>query len=122
MTAIRFRKQRRAFQRLRHALQADGELRAEVELALQKVLRSYPTKIRENRFVVGGVAEVILVAAFRAAGLPASDVGPREARIDIALQGGGGFSVKGHPACASSGNQKPSSIRSPAASSGVGTG
>lgn len=96
MTSRRFQKQRRAFQRLRHTLHTDAELRAEVELALHKVLRSYPTKIRENRFVVGGVVEVILVAAFRAAGLPAADVGPREARVDIELQGGGGFSVKGH--------------------------
>jgi len=40
--------------------------------------------------------EVILVAAFCAAGVPATDVGPAEKRVDIELRGGGSFSVKGH--------------------------
>lgn len=96
MRSRRFREQRQAFQRLRDTLRTDAELREEVELALSEVLRSFPTRIRENRFVVGGVVEVILLAAFRASGIPAADVGPRADRVDIELGGGEGYSVKGH--------------------------
>lgn len=83
MRPRRFREERQAFQQLRETLRGAPELREEVEIALREVLRSFPTTIRENRFVVGGVIEVILVAAFRASGIPAADVGPRADRVDI---------------------------------------
>ncbi len=91
----RFTNEREAFQRLKEAIEQDEALRADIEKALKELLGRFSTTIRENRFVVGGALELILVAALRAAGVKAEHVGVEEERIDIKLESGG-FSIKGH--------------------------
>ncbi|GBC90816.1 hypothetical protein HRbin14_01571 [bacterium HR14] len=90
-----FTNERAAFQALKIAVEQDEALRADIEKALKELLGRFSTAIRENRFVVGGALELILVAALRAAGVDAQHVGVEEERIDIKLEKGG-FSVKGH--------------------------
>lgn len=94
-TQSRFAAEREAFAKLKQAVENDAELREDIERSLRQLLERFATSIRENRFIVGGVLEVILVAAFKAAGVEASDVGASELRIDIRIPNGG-FSVKGH--------------------------
>lgn len=91
----RYKHEREAFRRLKQAIESSNALKADVENALDELLSSFSTAIRENRFVVGGVLEVILIAAMRAAGIEARDVGSLEQRIDVKLPEGG-FSIKGH--------------------------
>ncbi len=92
---LRFTVEREAFKKLKQAVEGDDELRRDIELAIGQLLQRFATSIRENRFIVGGVLEVILVAALRASGIQAEDVGISEQRIDIKIPRGG-FSVKGH--------------------------
>ncbi len=87
--------ERKAFQKIKEAVEQDKALRADIEGALRELLGRFSTTIRENRFVVGGALELILVAALRAAGVKAEHVGTEGERIDIRLEKGG-FSVKGH--------------------------
>jgi hypothetical protein len=95
MSISRFAAERGAFAQLKQKIDHDDKLRQEVEYTLAQLLRRFATSVRENRFVVGGVLEVILTAALRAAGVAAEDVGISEERIDIRIPNGG-FSVKGH--------------------------
>ncbi|MDT7961571.1 MAG: hypothetical protein RQ971_06870 [Armatimonadota bacterium] len=95
MSISRFAAERGAFAQLKQKIDHDDKLRQEVEYTLDQLLRRFATSVRENRFVVGGVLEVILTAALRAAGVAAEDVGISEERIDIRIPNGG-FSVKGH--------------------------
>jgi hypothetical protein len=91
----RFAAERAAFRKLKRAVEKDPDLRGDIELAIGQLHERFATSIRENRFIVGGVLEVVLVAALRAAGVKAEDVGTSEQRIDIKIPDGG-FSVKGH--------------------------
>jgi hypothetical protein len=91
----RFAAEREAFEKLKRAVERDKDLREDIELAIGQLLKRFATSIRENRFIVGGVLEVILVAALRAAGVEAEDAGVSEQRIDIKIPMGG-FSIKGH--------------------------
>jgi hypothetical protein len=91
----RFAAERAAFGKLKRAVEKDPDLRGDIELAIGQLHERFATSIRENRFIVGGVLEVVLVAALRAAGVKAEDVGTSEQRIDIKIPDGG-FSVKGH--------------------------
>ncbi|MCS6923413.1 MAG: hypothetical protein NZM10_03455 [Fimbriimonadales bacterium] len=90
-----FNVEREAFRQFKQAVEEDGVLKSDIETALQELLGRFSTTIYENRFVVGGILEVIMVAALRAAGIDAQDVGVQQERIDIRIPGGG-FSVKGH--------------------------
>jgi hypothetical protein len=90
-----FSAERAAFRQFKQAVEKDGILRSDVETALKELLGRFATTIYENRFVVGGALEVIMVAALRAAGIDATDVGAQEERLDIRIPNGG-FSVKGH--------------------------
>ena len=58
---------------------------------------SYNTAIRENRFIVGGAVEHIIVGALNGVRLPAVHVGVGDTRIDLRVQGPkapAGFSTK----------------------------
>lgn len=90
-----FAKERSAFQILKRSVETNELLKADLEVALKHLLQRFATSIRENRFVVGGVLEVILTAALRAVSIDAQDVGIQEKRLDIRIPEGG-FSVKGH--------------------------
>jgi NAD+--asparagine ADP-ribosyltransferase len=43
--------------------------------AINKILNLYDTRIYENRFIVGGVIEFIVLASFRALGFDATHIG-----------------------------------------------
>ena len=60
------------FKRFRSNL---GEAKGEIESALRELIYEYSTSDRENRFVVGGAAEVIVAAGMRSAGIPVSNLG-----------------------------------------------
>lgn len=90
-----FTAERAAFRQLKRAVEGDAILKSDIETALAALLGRFATTIYENRFVVGGALEVIMVAALRAAGVDATDVGAQEERLDVRIPDGG-FSVKGH--------------------------
>lgn len=85
---------RAAFSTLADALRSDLELRSDVERAFGLLLTRYSTKIFENRFIVGGVTERIIAAAFVALGQDELKCGVTVTRADIAV-GGAVLSVKG---------------------------
>ncbi|MCX7993390.1 MAG: hypothetical protein N2651_06945, partial [Fimbriimonadales bacterium] len=90
-----FAVERAAFTQFKQECEKDTVLKNDIETALTELLGRFSTAIYENRFVVGGALEVIMVAALRAAGVEAVDIGAREERLDIRIPDGG-FSVKGH--------------------------
>jgi len=90
-----FEAERLAFSKLKETVDNNSQLRSDIETALQQLLKQYNTTIRENRFIVGGVVEVILCTSLRAARIEAADVGISEQRADIVIPQGR-FSVKGH--------------------------
>lgn len=94
-SSLNFQAERAAFRKLKQSVEDDPELKHELETAFRELLTRFATTIYENRFVVGGAIEVILLAALRASGIEARDVGAEETRIDIRIPTGG-FSVKGH--------------------------
>lgn len=76
---------------------ADKELTTQFEAAIVMLRSAYNTAIRENRFIVGGAVEHILVGAFNGAGLPAEHVGVGDTRIDLRVHDANitaGFSSK----------------------------
>lgn len=79
----RFTAERAAFYQLKQAMEGDALLKSDIETALAALLGRFATTIYENRFVVGGALEVIMVAALRAAGVDATDVGAQEERLDV---------------------------------------
>lgn len=83
-----------AFETLASALRTDAELRADVEQAFHLLLSRYSTKIFENRFIVGGVTERIIAAAFVALGEVCQNAGVVVTRTDV-LVGNVRLSVKG---------------------------
>jgi hypothetical protein len=85
---------RSCFGRFRIALQSRAALRLDVEQAFAGLLGRYSTSIRENRFVVGGVAEIILGTALAAAGIPTVAVGHDAREADLLLMGTVRVSVK----------------------------
>ncbi len=91
-----FEKERLAFAKMRHVVETNPDLREDFEQCLADLLSRFATKIRENRFIVGGALEVFVTALLRACGVDARDVGTSDEHIDIQLGEGGGFSVKGH--------------------------
>jgi hypothetical protein len=95
MRRTRFDKQRQAFFSFKERLAEAPDVRSEIETAFSLLLEEYNTTVYENRFVVGGVSEHILGAAFRALGFQAMNTGATNPRIDIQLPDCDGFSVKG---------------------------
>lgn len=78
---------RSAFSLLSGALIHDAEIRGEVETCFRLLLSRYSTSIRENRFIVGGVAERIVAATFVALGHAAANIGVHVTRTDISVCG-----------------------------------
>lgn len=72
-----------AFAVLKDALETDADLRDDVEKAFDLLLSRYNTRIYENRFLVGGVAERIIAAAFAALGHEATKTGVKVTRTDL---------------------------------------
>jgi len=91
----RFALQRHWFKEFKAYIDQSSDLKSEVELAFEMLLGEYDTAVYENRFVVGGVCEYIIGAAFRAAGIDALNTGALNTRIDIQLPDCEGYSVKG---------------------------
>jgi hypothetical protein len=87
-----FNKERQGFHTLRTGF---GRIRSDFEKAVARLFAQFDTRIRENRFVVGGALEIILGAAFRACGVKVLHRGATEASWDLILEGEeGGYSVK----------------------------
>lgn len=61
-----------------------GSTRQEVETALRELIYEYSTSNRENRFVVGGAAEIIIAAAMRASGIDTDNLGHAGEGADLA--------------------------------------
>lgn len=89
-----FDQAREAFSLLAHALRTEEDLRSDVERAFEFLLARFNTRIYENRFIVGGVTERIISAAFVALGQRATNCGVRVTRTDIAV-GDTSISIKG---------------------------
>jgi len=64
----------------------DVLLQEEFVDAINKILNLYDTKIYENRFIVGGVIEFIVLASFKALGFNATHVGKITERFDIKIK------------------------------------
>lgn len=74
-----------------------GQARQEVESALRELIYEYSTSNRENRFVVGGAAEIIIAAAMRASGIDTDNLGHAGEGADLATfveAVGNRFSIK----------------------------
>ncbi len=84
--STRFEAGRSAYKLLSAALKAEPDLRADIERAFDLVLSRYSTKLRENRFIVGGVVERIIAAAYLALGHKALNAGVRVTRSDILVR------------------------------------
>ncbi|HEY4473670.1 MAG TPA: hypothetical protein VI957_00715 [Candidatus Paceibacterota bacterium] len=88
---------RATFSSFRAKLEKDGGLRSQLESAVKMLRSSYNTAIYENRFIVGGALEHIMVAAFNGAGIPAQHVGRGDTRVDVLVTSereDAGYSVK----------------------------
>lgn len=85
---------RAAFEILRNKILSEADLKDDIERAFDLLLSRYNTKIYENRFLVGGVAERIIAAAFLAIGHAADKTGVTVTRTDIKVAGSD-LSVKG---------------------------
>lgn len=94
-----FKAARHVFEILRDRLIADDELRAELEGAIDMLRSAYNAFIYENRFIVGGALEHLVVAAMNGAGFSAHHIGRGDTRVDVAARAivdgtEGGFSIK----------------------------
>ena len=89
-----FANERQVFSALQESMRADAELRQDVEKAFDLLLQRYSTSIRENRFIVGGVAERIVAATFRAMNLKSYNLGLVVEGADLQV-GTAKFSLKG---------------------------
>lgn len=101
MTVFQYENARDIFQTFKASFERDALLQDEFLDAITRLLTEYNTTIYENRFVVGGAVEYILVAAFNGSGaLGAKHIGKYNDRLDIeAGKRSGGdracYSVKG---------------------------
>ncbi|MDR7554121.1 MAG: hypothetical protein QN157_00795 [Armatimonadota bacterium] len=72
-----------------------GQVRTATELAIRQIYEEYDTGLRENRFVVGGVVELIVGCALRACGIPVRHRGLMQTELDLRFEDtDGGYSVK----------------------------
>jgi len=70
-----FSSEREAFEKMKHAVENNPDLKSDIEFCLKSLLLRFATSLRENRFVVGGALEVIVMTALRASGVECQDVG-----------------------------------------------
>ncbi|MCX7911242.1 MAG: hypothetical protein N2505_06680, partial [Endomicrobia bacterium] len=73
------------FKKFRKKFLKDLILQQEFLDAIRKVLSLYDTKIYENRFIVGGVVEFIVLAAFKGLGFRGRHIGKESERFDIEI-------------------------------------
>ena len=71
-----------------------SKARLEYELGIEHTLTEYNTRIRENRFIVGGIVEIFTLALMRSAGIEIEPCGKEAVRGDLILHSGQMFSVK----------------------------
>lgn len=74
------------FKEYRKKFLEDNALKTEFLDAIKKLLSLYNTKIYENRFIVGGVMEFILLASFRGLNFKAEHIGKENERFDIKVE------------------------------------
>jgi len=68
------------------AVSTDAELRTHLEGAIRQVLTEYDTAIYENRFIVGGVVEYIVLAAINGSGVAkGTHVGAKQKGVDVRI-------------------------------------
>jgi hypothetical protein len=89
-----FAPQRALFAKLKGALERESDLRDDVLRAFELLLSRYDTRIRENRFIVGGVCERLIGATFVALGCSFKNVGSTDAGFDLNIDGVS-LSIKG---------------------------
>jgi hypothetical protein len=88
-----FSLERDRFQQFRQCF--PGEVRTATERAIRQIYEEYDTGLRENRFVVGGVVELIVGCALRACGIPVRHRGLMQTELDLRFEDAdGGYSVK----------------------------
>ncbi len=88
--------ERDRFQSFRGGFAARSDVRTALEQAVLEACQQYDTKIRENRFVVGGVVELVVGAALRACGVLVRHRGLLQTDVDLIFENApGGYSVKG---------------------------
>ena len=81
-----FSLQRDIFRAWSGVVSADAELKAHLENAVRLVLTEYDTAIFENRFIVGGVIEYIVLAAINGSGVASGKhVGGIKKGVDVCI-------------------------------------
>jgi len=78
---------RKIFLEWRGAVLKDLELKEHFEAAIKKALTEYDTSIYENRFVVGGIIEYLVLAAINGSGIARGrHMGGASMRADICIE------------------------------------
>ncbi len=87
-----FDREREGFQILKERFPSIEE---DFRRALLELHQRYSTRVRENRFVVGGATEIVVGAALRACGIPVVPRGTQTLRWDLVFEDRqAGYSVK----------------------------
>jgi hypothetical protein len=90
--AVTFNRERDGFRTLSNGF---DQIRSEFQDAVLRLFTRFDTRIRENRFVVGGALEIIVGAAFRACGVNVLHRGATEMSLDLIFEDQkGGYSIK----------------------------
>ena len=89
---MNFETERNCFYHLKNNLKP--EARAEYEIAVEILNETYNTAIHENRFISGGVVEILTLALMRSTGIQVEAWGEKGARGDLKLDTGQLISVK----------------------------
>ncbi|MFH1178460.1 MAG: hypothetical protein V1711_01930 [bacterium] len=84
---------RAGFQIFKRKILADDELRGEYVAAIDMLRSLYDAGIYENRFIIGGAIEHITAAAIHGLGIPATQIGRRDTRIDVEARFPGGITA-----------------------------
>ncbi|OHA45573.1 MAG: hypothetical protein A3H13_02400 [Candidatus Taylorbacteria bacterium RIFCSPLOWO2_12_FULL_48_11] len=81
-----FQIQRDIFRAWSSAVSADAELKTHLENAIRRVLTEYDTAVFENRFIVGGVIEYIVLAAINGSDVvKGKHVGGTKKGVDVCI-------------------------------------
>lgn len=93
-----FEKERTGFRQFRrHVLQdKNRDILTHMQQAIEEVFWTYDTALRENRFIVGGVIEIIVGTALRASGVSVRHKGTLESDVDLLFDDDeqAGYSIK----------------------------
>ena len=89
---MNFKIERNCFYHLKNNLKPDAK--AEYELAISILGETYNTAIHENRFISGGVVEILTLALMRSTGIQVEAWGEKGAPGDLKLDTGQLLSVK----------------------------